>query len=111
MYYPTCVDKKDYLFRSFWDREECYRILTAFAKKFGSSSLLLEREGNSKVFSEDGLINTDSEYFPPEKDKEKPKESIVPEVDHAIPRPSMRKEKGQHVSFNPNEELDTGNLI
>jgi hypothetical protein len=84
--------------------------LTAFAKKFGSSTLLLEKEGNSKVFSEDGLINTDAEYFPPEKDKdkEKPKESVVPEVEALVSRQSMRKEKGQNVSFNLNDELDTG---
>ena len=86
--------------------------MTAFAKKFGSSTLLLEKEGNSKVFSEDGLINTDAEYFPPEKDKEKekekPKESVVPEVEALVSRPSMRKEKGQNVSFNLNDELDTG---
>ena len=86
--------------------------MTAFAKKFGSSALLLEKEGNSKVFSEDGLINTDSEYFPPEKDKEKekekPKEAVVSEVEPLVSRPSMRREKGQHVAFNLNEELDTG---
>ena len=79
--------------------------MTAFAKKFGSSALLLEKEGNSKVFSEDGLINTDSEYFPPEKDTEKEK---VPEVEQLVSRSSLRKEKGQHVSFNLNDELDTG---
>jgi len=28
------TDKKDYVFRSFWDREDCYRILTAFLTKF-----------------------------------------------------------------------------
>lgn len=27
-------DKRDYLFRSFWDREDCYRILNAFLDKF-----------------------------------------------------------------------------
>lgn len=32
MIYHT--DKKDYTFRSFWDREDCYRILTAFLSKF-----------------------------------------------------------------------------
>lgn len=28
------VDKRDYLFRSFWDREDCYRILTVFWEKY-----------------------------------------------------------------------------
>jgi hypothetical protein len=28
------LDKRDYLFRSFWDREDCYRILNAFLDKF-----------------------------------------------------------------------------
>lgn len=28
------ADKKDYTFRSFWDREDCFRILTAFLSKF-----------------------------------------------------------------------------
>jgi len=28
------TDKRDYLFRSFWDREDCYRILNAFLDKF-----------------------------------------------------------------------------
>jgi len=28
------TDKKDYTFRSFWDREDCYRILTAFLNKY-----------------------------------------------------------------------------
>ena len=28
------LDKKDYVFRSFWDREDCYRILSAFLIKF-----------------------------------------------------------------------------
>ena len=27
-------DKKDYIFRSFWDREECYKILNAFLSKY-----------------------------------------------------------------------------
>jgi hypothetical protein len=30
----TYTDKKDYTFRSFWDRDECHRILTAFLSKF-----------------------------------------------------------------------------
>lgn len=29
-----CIDKKDYVFRSFWDREECHRILITFLEKF-----------------------------------------------------------------------------
>jgi len=28
------TDKKDYVFRSFWDREECHRILITFLEKF-----------------------------------------------------------------------------
>ena len=32
--YPIPTDKKDYTFRSFWDREDCFRILTAFLSKF-----------------------------------------------------------------------------
>eukprot|EP01038_Epipyxis_sp_PR26KG_P006047 gene6047-8326_t len=28
------TDKKDYLFRSFWDREECFKILEKFLSKF-----------------------------------------------------------------------------
>jgi hypothetical protein len=36
LFYPlsTLTDKKDYTFRSFWDREECYRILITFLEKF-----------------------------------------------------------------------------
>jgi hypothetical protein len=30
----SLADKKDYTFRSFWDREECYRILITFLEKF-----------------------------------------------------------------------------
>ena len=30
------IDKRDYIFRSFWDREDCYRILVTFLEKFRS---------------------------------------------------------------------------
>jgi hypothetical protein len=31
---PLSPDKKDYTFRSFWDREDCFRVLTAFLNKY-----------------------------------------------------------------------------
>ncbi len=31
-------DKKEYTFRSFWDREDCFRILTAFLAKYKGHS-------------------------------------------------------------------------
>lgn len=30
----SCADKKHYIFRSFWDRDDCYKMLDLFLKKF-----------------------------------------------------------------------------
>ena len=43
----TPSDKKDYTFRSFWDREDCFRILTAFLNKF--RGLTYEQPAPSKT--------------------------------------------------------------
>jgi hypothetical protein len=32
------VDRKEYVFRSFWDRDECYKLLTNFISKFGGKT-------------------------------------------------------------------------
>jgi hypothetical protein len=51
-YFSTSVsfitDKRDYVFRSFWDREDCYRILVAFLEKFRTGGKIeIVRRSNS----------------------------------------------------------------
>lgn len=36
--FHNILDKKDYIFRSFWDRDDCFRMLTLFHEKFRSGS-------------------------------------------------------------------------
>eukprot|EP01031_Cornospumella_fuschlensis_P026986 gene26986-32602_t len=36
------TDKKDYIFRSFWDRDECYKMLTNFLEKFRAGHSLVD---------------------------------------------------------------------
>lgn len=42
------TDRKDYCFRSFWDREDCFRILSAFLAKYrgAGADLVKDKKGN-----------------------------------------------------------------
>lgn len=58
---PT--DKKDYTFRSFWDREDCFRILTAFLNKF--RGITTENPAPSKLRGRERASTTAAGLLPP----------------------------------------------
>jgi len=64
------TDKKDYTFRSFWDREDCFRILTAFLSKFkgGPGAGLAIKERASVVIPLEG-VEADSPHNSEPKEK------------------------------------------
>ena len=51
------LDKKDYVFRSFWDREDCYRILSAFLIKFKGGAATAEVSSSNTVTNKQNPVS------------------------------------------------------
>lgn len=62
------LDKRDYVFRSFWDREDCFNILRAFWEKFKSGGSITyadyarvsQKIAKGSIPGVDGAVNPDA---------------------------------------------------
>lgn len=118
-----CTDKKDYTFRSFWDRDDCYRILTNFLDKYkygkddNSSLHLIQPAATSP--SSMSTDTTSSSSFPNSSPPVTPEEATLPIRRQSLPlsssvvkgelskRPQSTQLGGSHEELLDFESVDS----